>query len=375
MLGSLRVRILIDYRPALVQRTGVGEYTHELARALAALLPGDDTLTLFSSSWKDRLETGRVTGASVVDVRIPVQILNLAWHRLEWPPVELLAGTFDIAQSMHPLLMPARTAVRAVTIYDLFFLRDSAGTASEIQRDYPSLAARHACRADAVVVISNYTARAVTSELGVMPERIVLCPPGAPAWSPRPNPAPAGPILCLGSAERRKNLPGLLRAYARLRSRVTDAPGLILAGRAPDPGSEVMTMISQPGLAPHVRHLGYVSDDERQDLYRAASMLVVPSLDEGFGMPALEAMTVGVPVVAANRGALPEVVGDAGELVDPADDESIAEAMRRILKDPGVAEAAIERGYRRAGSYAWRSSASTLLDAYHRLHDRRSGQS
>ena len=129
------MRILIDYRPALTRRTGVGEYTHEMARALAALLPRNDRLTLFSSSWKDRLEADRVPGAVVADARIPVRLLNFLWHRLEWPPVERLAGPVDIAHSMHPLLMPARRAAQVVTIYDLFFL----ATRPARRRDPPGL--------------------------------------------------------------------------------------------------------------------------------------------------------------------------------------------------------------------------------------------
>jgi glycosyltransferase involved in cell wall biosynthesis len=365
------VRILIDYRPALVERTGVGEYAHEMAKALVALLLPPDSLTLFSSSWKDRLEPGRIPGASVVDARIPVKLLNLAWHRLERPPVESLSGPIDIAHSMHPLLMPSRTAARVVTIYDLFFLDHPGGAAAEIRRDYPALSPSHARRADAVVVISEYTAREVTSRLGVPQERIVLCPPGAPSWSPRPAPRPSGPILYIGSSEPRKNVPGLLRAYARLRTLVPGAPGLILAGRSPEPGSEILDSISRPPLHPHVRHVGYVADDERQRLYRAASMLVLPSLDEGFGMPVVEAMTVGVPVIASNRGALPEVAGDAGQLVEPLDGEAMAEAMRRFLEEPAFAQAAVERGYRRAQRYSWPASAATLLSAYRDVHGRR----
>jgi hypothetical protein len=96
------VRILIDYRPALRQRTGVGEYVHGLATALALQLPPEDSLTLFSSSWKDRLPKRVVPGTLQTDVRVPVRLLNFAWHRLEWPPVEWLAGPTDIVQSTHP---------------------------------------------------------------------------------------------------------------------------------------------------------------------------------------------------------------------------------------------------------------------------------
>ena len=358
------MRILIDYRPALVQRTGVGEYTHELAHALLPQLPAGDSLTLFSSSWTDRLEPERLPGASIIDVRVPVRLLNLAWHRLEWPPVERFAGPLDVAHSMHPLLMPSTAAAQVVTIYDLFFLGDATGTATEIERDYPALVGDHARRADAVIVISEYTASEVRTRLGVQPERIALCPPGAPPWPQRSQLPAGGPILYIGSPERRKNVPGLLRAYGRLRDRWPEAPRLLLAGRPPDRGSEIQALIRRPPCYPHARHLGYVTDDQRQQLYREASLLVVPSLDEGFGMPALEAMTVGVPVVAASRGALPEVVGDGGLLVDPTDEEALADAMLRMLTDATLAQGSVARGFDRARAYSWQASAARLLGAY-----------
>jgi glycosyltransferase involved in cell wall biosynthesis len=361
---NARVRILIDYRPALRQRTGVGEYAHEIARALAARLPPGSSLMLFSSSWKDRLEPGRVPGARAVDRRIPVSLLNLAWHRLGWPPVEVLAGSVDVAHSMHPLLMPSRRAARIVTIHDLFFLHDATGTAPEIQRDYARLAGEHARRADAVIAVSEYTASEVEKHLGVPRERIAICSPGAPPWPRRTPPAPGGPIVYVGSPDRRKNLPALLRAYARLREQVPGAPRLVLAGRRPDRGGELPAMIRRPPWYPHVRHLGYVTEAERQQLYREAAMLVMPSLDEGFGMPVLEAMTTGVPVVASNRGALPEVLGDAGLLVNPEDERALAEGMRRMLEDEPFASASADRGIARAARYSWARSAERLLGVY-----------
>ena len=156
------MRVLIDYRPALRQRTGVGEYAHQLSAALTPLLAeGESSVTLFSSSWKDRLAPGRVPGARQVDRRVPVSLLNRAWHRWEWPPIETLAGPIDVAHSMHPLLIPSRRAAQVVTVHDLYFLDRPESTQAEIKRDYPSLTASHARRAVAVIVVSNYTAREV----------------------------------------------------------------------------------------------------------------------------------------------------------------------------------------------------------------------
>jgi glycosyltransferase involved in cell wall biosynthesis len=365
------VRILIDYRPALRAPTGVGEYTHELARALTGLLAPEDSLTLFSSSWKDRLSSQVIPGARVVDARVPVRVLNLAWHRLEWPPIESLASEMDIAHSMHPLLMPARRAAQVVTVYDLHFLDAPQHTAAEVRRDYPSLAKAHAARADAVITISEHTAARIRSDLSVSRDAIAVCPPGAPAW-PRATPyARRGPILFMGTVEPRKNVGVLLKAYADLVETRPDAPPLVLAGRMSPTGQSIVDQANTPPLSGRVRSLGYVSGPARERLFREASIVILPSLDEGFGMPVLEAMTVGVPVIASNRGAIPEVAGDAAILVSPDDVGGFSAAMDRVLGDEAVAQRMIAAGLVRAQRFTWKSSARRLLDAYAVAAERR----
>jgi Glycosyltransferase Family 4 len=186
-LATLReVRILVDYRPALRERTGVGEYVHELVRAYTALPDAaGDEVRLFTSSWKDRPRAGvaQELSAAVVDRRVPVGLLNYLWHRLEWPPIELLAGPVDVVHGQHPLLVPARDAAQVITIHDLFFLSAPERTRAEIRRDYGALAPSHARRADAIVVSSAYTAGLVKEKLGVAADRIHVCPAGAPRWT------------------------------------------------------------------------------------------------------------------------------------------------------------------------------------------------
>ena len=356
------MRILLDYRPALRQRTGVGEYAHGLASALAAILSPGDSLTLFSSSWKDRLSPGAVDGAQVSDSRIPVRVLNFAWHRLGWPPVELLAGSVEIAHSMHPLMMPSRAA-RVVTIHDLYFLDRPDHASAEIRRDYPRLAREHAHRADAVVVNSDYTRTQVIERLGVPPGQITVCRPGAPDWQRRPEPVSPGHILFIGTIAPRKNAPGLLRAYTQLVATRRDAPELVLAGRMTADGLRG-TGIDVAAVIDRIRMPGYVDDAAKRDLYARASMLVLPSFDEGFGIPALEAMAMGVPVIGSSRGALPEVVGDAGLFIDPDDPATIADAMRRLLEDSALRRRMADAGVARAAQYTWRSAAERLYATY-----------
>jgi glycosyltransferase involved in cell wall biosynthesis len=167
----------------------------------------------------------------------------------------------------------------------------------------------------------------------------------------------------------------LLRAYAQLVAQVPSAPRLTLAGSSTPAAEGWLRDIQQPPLKGRVEHLGYVEPDRRRDLYATASMLVLPSHLEGFGLPVLEAMTVGVPVIVSRRGALPEVGGDAVVAVEPDDVNGLAAAMRRYVDDPAAAAAAIERGRGRAQAYSWDASARVLLEVYRQAIARRRGGS
>jgi glycosyltransferase involved in cell wall biosynthesis len=354
------VHLLLDYRPALTQRTGVGEYAHELAAALARTRRAGDRLTLFTSSWADRPNPALSTwpGVTVVDRRVPVRVLNYAWHRLRWPPVEWLAGSIDIAQSLHPLVMPTRTAHQVVTIYDLDFLRHPERTTAEVRRDYPTLVRDSADRAALVVVISNDTARAVQAELGVSGDRLVVCRPGLPGWigAPRQRPVPdPGYVLFVGTLEPRKNIGTLLDAWTLLVKSRRHLPKLRLAGAAPAEAGTWLARLQVPPLAGTVEYIGYIPDTDRLATYEGATLLVLPSWHEGFGLPALEAMASGTPVVAANRGALPEVCGDAALLADPDDPDAFADAL--LLASGPERERLSAGGPERAGGFSWERSA------------------
>src|SRR5206468_6712237 len=182
-----------------------------------------------------------VPGTLQNDIRIPVRLLNFAWHRLEWPPVEWLSGPADIVQSLHPLMIPARNAARLITIHDLYFLDRPEHTSAEIRRDYPALAADHARRADGVIVNSNYTKRQVTERLGIDGDRITVCTPGNPGWPRRVEPEKPGPILFVGTVEPRKNLRRLIEAYSELLERRANLPDLVLAGAFPASKSGLFT--------------------------------------------------------------------------------------------------------------------------------------
>lgn len=364
------MRILVDYRPALRQRTGVGEFVHELAKALCRATNSGDELTLFTNSWKDRPSpalAAEMPSARIADVKVPVRALVWGWNRLEWPPVEWLAGPQDVVHSQSPLLIPSRSAARVVTVHDLDFLHHPDQMAAEIRRDYPQLARAHATRADAVVVSSRYAAGEVTRELGVQPSRVHVCPPGLPDWAAgvaaRQAAQRGTSILFLGTLNQRKNVGTLLDAYTRLRAQVADAPPLILAGQTTAASTHWEAQAKAAPLAGHVTITGYVDTATRIELFANARMLVLPSYEEGFGLPVLEAMACGVPVVVSSRGSLPEVAGDAAEPVDPDDAEAMAGRMRALLDDRHAASAA-QRGLQQAAQYSWTACAAAARHAY-----------
>jgi glycosyltransferase involved in cell wall biosynthesis len=367
------VRVLIDYRPALRERTGIGEYTHELVRSLTAEIPPSGLdLSVFSSSWKDRLNVSDAGLERVgrVDRRWPVRALNFAWHRLAWPPVEALAGrNFDVVHSMTPLLVPARSAARVITIADLSFLTDPSWTRAEVRRDYPALVHQSARRADAIVVMSHHVRAEVERVLNVAAGKISIVEPGAPPWTPRRTAPSGGYVLFVGTLEPRKNVGVLLDAFERLVPRTSAE--LVLAGKATAQSQEWLERIAKPPLAGRVRHLGYIDPAARRAIYEGAAVLVLPSLDEGFGLPVLEAMTLGVPVVTSNRGSLPEVVGDAGPIVDAADSAALADAIGHVLTDSAFAAACAAKGIERSRAYRWDRAAQRTYAVYERAIARR----
>jgi glycosyltransferase involved in cell wall biosynthesis len=361
------MRIIVDARAGLRARTGVGEYMTGLIRAYCAAY--SDDVALFTSSWKDRPDpqlTSRV-GARVIDRRIPVRVLNVLWHRAEWPPIEALAGDADVAHSFHPLLLPARHAAQVVTIHDLHYLTHPERTTAEIRRDYPSLTRPHAHRADAIVTTTDHVKAQVCARLDVPAEKVVVCRPGAPVWKSlgrAPHVPRDGYVLFIGTLEPRKNIVTLLDAYDRLLRRGRTPPRLVLAGGRTPEAEAWLHRLASPPLKGVVEYRGYVADDGREALLAGARLLVLPSLDEGFGLPVLEAMSAGVAVLTSNRGALPEVSGGAGTLVDANDADGLAEALDRLTSDDALAEERARAGLEQARAFSWPNAAAQLHRAY-----------
>ena len=263
-----------------------------------------------------------------------------------------------------------------VTIHDLSAERlPGLGGRRFGQRLASAKTRRTARRAERVIVHSRSGGADVAAWFGVAPERIAVVPLGVgPEFFPEPPPvqeavrarlAPGreGLILFCGSLEPRKDVPTLLRAFARVPGG-RDRYRLVLAGGDGRASEEIVSLVPRLGLADAVAFEGYMDVARLRALYSAAALFVLPSLYEGFGLPVLEAMACGAPVIAADTSSLPEVVGDAGLLVPPGDPGALAEAMARVLDDVDLAADLRCRGFDRAKRFTWEEAAARTLAVY-----------
>ncbi len=266
-------------------------------------------------------------------------------------------------------LDPERTVVTVHDIAPLLFPGKRLG----MSRLTWQLAWKGTLRARCLIADSNFTRQLIVERFSFPPERVVVAPLGVElAFRPLPREAveelrrryalpDALLLLHVGHTQPRKNLEGLLHALAIVRRRNSHVVLLQVGGV---PTARQRALVESLGLRDAVHFLGPVSESDLIAFYNLADVFVFPSLYEGFGFPPLEAMACGTPVVASHAASLPEVVGDAGLLVDPCDPEAMAEAIHRVLQDPELAEELRRRGLERARQFTWERTAQETLAVY-----------
>jgi glycosyltransferase involved in cell wall biosynthesis len=298
--------------------------------------------------------------------------VRIPWEQLLAPALLRLEGA-DVYHGVLNVVPLACPTPSVVTIHDLSaFLFPQ--TFRRVNRAYTRWAIRVACRRAArILAVSEFTRQEIVRWLRVPPERVVVTHDAADARFQPPDAhelaafrqrhgLPERFVLFLGTIEPRKNLPLLLDAYAMIAGRI-DAP-LLIAGSRGWLYEPVLARAESLGLGDRLRFVGYVDQQEQPLWYAAATVFAFPSLYEGFGMPPLEAMACGTPVVVSSSSSLPEVVGDAGLVVSPSDPEELAEALHRVVTDGALREELRARGLARARRFSWREAAERTVAVY-----------
>ena len=356
------MRIVFDVTPLSQPRTGIGNYLLGMLRGTAEAAAGEHELVAFSMVGPRGATRIKATLAGVpVEKRIvvvgpPSHTWRTAWSRLGVPKVERLAGKLDVFHFSDWMYPAQRGGLRTTTVYDLSPLHHPEWVAPLTRRMHGRKYANAARTSDLIFAISEFTAADVAETLAFPRERIPIAYPGVderytPAGPKAEREAPY--VLAVATLEPRKNLSLLVDAHALVRRERPELE-LVVAG-APVQWAE------QELVGDGVTALGFVPDEQLPELYRGASVFAYPSLFEGFGIPVVEAMACGTPVVASAHESLDESCGDAAVRADPMSAEAIAEGIERALSER---ERLVPLGLEHAKRFTWRACGEAHLHGF-----------
>ena len=368
------MRVGIDCTAAVRQGGGIGRYCRELVQALLEL-DSPHAYKLFAAAGGLRGRYWRPTARVGVSMRfIPLSDEWLAriWHRARLPiPVEAATGPLEVFYSPDFVLPPTRRRTRKLlTVHDLSFLHYPEHFVPKLVRYLSDVVPRSVGEADRVLADSASTRDDLIALMGVPANRVEVLYSGVdPRFRPEREPGErrrilrryrvgeSPYILSVSTLQPRKNFVRLIQAFSALSTDVR----LVIAGGRGWLYEDIFAAAAKCG--DRVRILGYVDDSDLPALYRGAALFAFPSLYEGFGLPVLEAMACGVPVVCSNASSLPEVAGDAALLVDPLDTDGLANALHRGLGDRDLSVHLVEKGCVQAARFTWSRAARQLLTA------------
>jgi len=348
--------------------SGMGYVVLEFMRNLAQQHPAGDAMVIYSS----RSVSAAVTGGRAENRLIPRTFLKKLWYFFR------LREEFDtllFMAPMLPLIIPKR--IRPVMLcQELASQKILPGSSEALfsfvrDRILMPISVR---RAAYIVVPSHATKRDLMTFYGTPERKIVVIPDGYQelgAYKATAEPLPPGwkPFFFFtGKVKYRKNVHGIVSAFIAFKKRVASDCKLVIGGSyGGEYHAKMLQELSAAGLADDVIFAGYVSIEKLYSLYTQALALVFPSFNEGFGMPIVEAMSLGLPVITSKISSMAEVAGDAGLLVNPHDTGDISRAMERVYADRALRQTLINKGYERAKEFSWPRSGKQLLDLLHTL--------
>ena len=347
-----------DVGPLAGPRTGIGNAVDHLHSALSAR---DDVRLI------DYLISYRASGGRASKLPIPALVAHRLWQVAGHPRADRWLDPFDLIHGTN-YVVPPSIEPRLVSVYDCWFLQQPQLASASVRRSGRVLlrslaqgAHAHVSSQATAETLAHFAPQATihVGYLGALPLPAPSEDVALPELVGRPY------VLAIGTIERRKNLPHLVRSFGIVANLLPDLH-LVLAGTPSDDSIQVRAAIDQlgPSLSHRVLMTGRISESARGWLIRHATAVAYPSLDEGFGFPLLDAMQAGVPIVASTAGSIPEIAGDAAVLVDPADQNQLAEAMSSVVVDDALRARLIDAGSQRWTQFGWAESAEQMANIY-----------
>lgn len=369
------MKIAIDAIPLFSPLTGIGKYTWQIARALRAIDQEND-YSYFYGYFSEKLKWEKGAGGAAFQVKEQIRkipFLGDGARRFGRSLGFLSLGGFDLYFEPNFIPLNIRARRTLVTVADFSFEAHPDWHPKDRVEFFRRNFWKRIRRADGIVVISDFVKQSAiefglpaenlrTIHLGVDGEFFRVMERDRLLATKMKFNLPDSFILFVGSIEPRKNLLRLLHAYLSLDSRLRKEMKLVLVGFKGWGNQEVMDLLNR--AKDDVLYTGYVSESELGEIYNLATLFAYPSLYEGFGLPALEAMACGCPVVASNVTSLPEVCGDAALLIDPLDETSLADALGRLAVDESRRSALRKKGLERAALFSWEKSAREHLRVF-----------
>lgn len=374
----------LDAIPLSAPRTGVGHYTFELAHHLARISPADEFELVSPFRVADLNEIRNDLPANLRLVEAKAGGLKRRWFAVGLP-LHIKQSTYDLFHGTNYEVPVWRSSCPSVvTIHDLSLLLYPETHPKPLVRRGRLRLPIMARRASHIITPSESVRREVCEHLGIEPRKVRTI-----AEAPRDifRPAPAEQIvetkrrlnieddfiLFVGTIEPRKNLSTLLKAFAEILRMTTLRPQLVIAGRVGWLNEQFFAEVEKSGVRDRLHFTGYVTDEDLRALYSSCSVFVYPSLYEGFGLPPLEAMACGAPVITSRIPSLVETVGEAATLIHPTDAEMLARKMVEIRTDPNERRRLSSLGKERASAFTWEKTARETLNVYRDVLKRKSG--